>query len=78
MYGLRKTRSFINSINFEENKPLKEKCKYELISNPQKRIPRNRYSSTEIENQTLKLYFNSRSGHCLFNTESNRAAFLRR
>ena len=42
-------------MNFEEYKPLKEKRMYELISDPKKR--RDRYSSAETENKTLKLCY---------------------
>ena len=75
MCRLRITSGIIYSIIFKGHKPLKEKCAYEIISNPQERSPRNRYSLTEINNRTLKLYLNSRSGHCLFNTESKGTVF---
>lgn len=50
---------------------------YKYISNPNKRSPRNCYSSTEIENhRTLKLYFNGGNVHYHFNTELHWTAFI--
>ena len=67
--------SIIYFINFEEHKPLEEKCTYKYISEIRE-VRGIVIRLQKQKNKTFKLSFNSGSGYCHFNTQSQRRAFI--